>query len=119
MKINMKLKLEPFNKIKNGQKIVEVRLNDAKRQQLNLDDEIEFINMNSRYDYKRESIKVKVIGKSNFQTFEQLYKFSPCEIFGFPNGTTLSEQIESMYKFYTKEQEKQLGVVAIHMKLLK
>lgn len=38
----MKLQSEPFAKIKNGKKILEIRLFDDKRQKLHLGDEIEF-----------------------------------------------------------------------------
>jgi len=38
----MKLQPSPFEKIKNGSKTIEVRLNDEKRQLLKVGDEIQF-----------------------------------------------------------------------------
>lgn len=42
----MKLKSEPFYKIKSGSKIIELRLNDVKRQQVQVGDFIEFTQIN-------------------------------------------------------------------------
>ncbi len=44
MKHNMNLNDSPFNRIKNGTKTIELRLNDEKRQLLKENDFIEFIN---------------------------------------------------------------------------
>lgn len=38
MKYEMKLNNEPFNSIKSGMKTIEMRLNDEKRQKLNVGD---------------------------------------------------------------------------------
>ena len=48
---NMKLQDEPFIKIKNGLKTVEMRLNDEKRQKINIDDDIEFTNIKTSEKY--------------------------------------------------------------------
>lgn len=40
----MRLHPEPFEKIKNGTKIIEMRLNDEKRQKVQIGDKIEFEN---------------------------------------------------------------------------
>ena len=47
MKYFMKLKNDPFCKIKNESKIIEMRLFDEKRQMLNIKDVIEFTNMST------------------------------------------------------------------------
>ena len=47
MKHEMKLNNEPFIKIKNGTKTVELRLNDEKRKLLNVGDVICFTNINT------------------------------------------------------------------------
>ncbi len=39
----MKLQREPFNKVLSGEKIIESRLYDEKRQQVKVGDQIEFI----------------------------------------------------------------------------
>lgn len=45
MIINMKLNNDPFNRIKNGSKTIELRLNDEKRSKLKVNDFIEFTNV--------------------------------------------------------------------------
>ncbi len=44
MRHEMKLNNSPFVSIKNKTKTIELRLNDDKRQKINVGDEIEFIN---------------------------------------------------------------------------
>ena len=60
MKHEMKLQPNPFFQIKNGQKTIEVRLNDEKRQQLKVGDEIEFsLATNPDEKIKTEILKEK------------------------------------------------------------
>lgn len=42
MKHKMKLRFQPFNMIRSGQKTYELRLYDEKRQRVQVNDEIEF-----------------------------------------------------------------------------
>ena len=43
MTYQMKLAINPFEKIENGQKIIEARIYDEKRSHINIGDEIEFV----------------------------------------------------------------------------
>lgn len=58
MIINMKLNNSPFNKIKNGSKTIELRLNDEKRSKLKVNDFIEFTNVetNEKNAYRNYGI---------------------------------------------------------------
>src|SRR3989339_455171 len=67
--IKMRLHNKPFKLIENGQKIIEIRLNDKKRQLLQVGDVIEFLN---RKTYKK--INVKVIDLLCYNTFDELFK---------------------------------------------
>ena len=105
---------EQFNLIKTKNKTIEVRLNDKKRQQFNLGDELEITNRQN----SEEKIKVKLIGKSHFQNFNQLYSNFPNEKFGLTKETSIKEKLELVSQFYSKEQEKELGVVGLHLELI-
>lgn len=101
----MHLASEPFEKILSGQKTIEVRLNDEKRKLLKVDDIIEFENDDG------EVIPCKIIKLSYFKSFEDL--FSSTAYVQRSGWTTKEESIQAMYTFYTPEQEKEFGVVAI------
>lgn len=112
---NMKLYTEPFTLIREGNKNIEVRLNDEKRKEIQIGDEIIF----SNYDNPNEQIKVKVVNLSKFNTFSELYSSFPNEKFGHKKEITLEKQIENIKKIYSEEKEKKYGVLGIHIKLIK
>ena len=58
MRHEMKLNNEPFEKIKNETKTVELRLNDEKRQLLRVKDLIEFTNRNTNEKISKEKSNV-------------------------------------------------------------
>jgi len=64
----MKLQPQPFEMIKNGKKDIEMRLNDEKRKSIENGDIIEFSNTSSG-----EIIRVSVISKHVFDSFDKLY----------------------------------------------
>ena len=45
---HMKLQQEPFRKVMAGDKTIELRLNDTKRQRIRAGDQIEFLNLGDR-----------------------------------------------------------------------
>ena len=69
MKHDMKLKKEPFRKIKNGLKTIELRLNDEKRQKVQVGDYIEF----SLIDDATQKLTVRVVALHHFPSFRELY----------------------------------------------
>jgi len=116
MKIhNMKLHKEPFELIRDKRKTIEVRLNDEKRKEIEINDEIIF----TLSDDDSKIIKVKVVGLSKFNTFRELYSSFPKPQFGHKEEITLKEQIENVRKIYTEEKEKKYGVLGIHVELIK
>lgn len=108
----MKLAKIPFEKIKNGQKFIEARLYDKKRQQINIGDRIEF----TCNDSQIRSIATKVKALYRYQSFNDLFSdFSP-EYFG---GSSKASLIKEVHKFYHAEEEHQCGVIGIKLELEK
>jgi ASC-1-like (ASCH) protein len=104
----MKLNPDSFDKIKNGSKIIEVRLNDRKRREINVGDTIIFL----REPEKVETLETFVIGLLKFNNFEDLVNdYSPVCFGSDSKGELLSE----IRKYYSKEQEKQYGVLGIRV----
>lgn len=110
--LNMRLADEPFEKIKSGEKTVEIRLCDEKRQQIKVGDKIKF----SRLSDNIESIMVTVLGLHHFNCFQELFS---SELFSKTGSGDMSaiEATQSMYKYYSKEQEKDFGVLGIEIEL--
>lgn len=108
----MRLAAAPFRMIANGQKTVEIRLYDEKRKAIARDDFICFTEVESE-----RSLTVRVKGLTRFKTFIELMQ---SDLFGQTgsDGYTPEEAAESMYKYYTPEQEKKYGVVAIEIELI-
>lgn len=107
----MNLHDEPFKKIKNGTKTVEMRLNDEKRQLINIGDTIEFKN---RITF--EIIKVSVIGLVKFKNFDELYNSFDKFVIGY-NIEDIANPLD-MEKYYSKEEITKYGVLAILIKLI-
>lgn len=112
MKIHqMKLTSAPFTKIKSGNKIIESRLYDEKRQLINIGDEIEFINT----DDLNMKILTHVKAIYRYQSFSELFSdFNP-EFFGRESKEDLIKEIE---QFYSKEDQQKYGVVGIKIKMI-
>jgi ASC-1-like (ASCH) protein len=107
----MHLDNEPFSLIKDGHKIIEVRLNDIKRQSIEVGDIIKFINKKTG-----QNLEVRVVNLLRYPDFDSL--FDSCDIHDFgSNNKTLS--LEKMRNYYSKEEEKEYGVLGIKIKLLK
>ena len=105
----MKLVDFAFNKIKNKEKDIEVRLNDEKRRLIKIGDIIEFTNIDTL-----EITKTKVINLYKFDTFEELFNKFEHKRLGFKE----SDNASIMDKFYTKEEQEKYGVIGIEIKLI-
>ncbi len=108
--VKMNLVNLPFNQIKDGSKTIEVRLYDEKRSQLEVGDKIIFNNLDTN-----EVLEKEIISLDKFSSFEELYHSYDSILLG-ARGYSVKEYQKSMYKFYTKEQEKEYGVLAITLK---
>lgn len=107
----MKLKQDPFEKIKNGSKTIELRLFDEKRQHVQIGDFIEFSLMNN----PNEKIQTRVIVLHHFDSFLELYGNLPKEKLGYKTGETLEPNYMDAY--YSREEQEKYGVVGIEIRL--
>lgn len=108
----MLLAESPFNMMAAGQKTVEVRLYDEKRHRLNTGDIIKFYCREDKSRY----ITAKVIFLRRFDNFEQLFNSEHGPAAGIGNMSA-KEAAQSMYEYYTREQENKFGVLAIGLKV--
>ena len=108
----MKLNSDPFEKIKNKEKDVEVRLYDDKRKIIKLGDNIKFIKL----PYAKEELTVVVTGLSVFSTFKDLSNNFDNSRFGHQN-LNLDEQLKRIRSIYNENEEEEHGVIGIHLKL--
>lgn len=106
----MRLDNEPFYLIKDGHKTIEVRLNDAKRQSIDPGDIISFINNKTGH-----SLDVKVINLLRYPNFDSL--FDSCNVYDFGSNNKILS-VEKMRNYYSREDEKEYGVLGIKIKLI-
>lgn len=107
----MKLRTAPFEKIRNGSKTIELRLNDEKRQQVQIGDFIEF----SCLDNPKQRIQTRVIALHHFSSFAELYNFLPKEKLGYNASETPSP--DHMNEYYTRDKQDKYGVLGIEIYL--
>lgn len=114
MKYKMRLRTQPFNKIYNGLKTIELRLFDDKRSMIKIEDVI-------RFELLEESdkwIEVKVKELFRFDTFEELYATLPLEKLGYTEDNKEDANYMNMRQYYTEEDEKKYGVLAIEFEVV-
>lgn len=109
--VEMFLHERPFNQIKNGIKTIEARLKDEKRSLLKKGDIIVFTNRSDHQDQCRR----KIIDFIYAESFQDLPKLFPIEKAGWEKDTTGDQVQKDMRKYYSEEDEKKYGVVAIEM----
>ena len=110
---NMKLKPDPFEMIKNGQKTIELRLYDEKRQLINVGDEIVFTNTATA-----ETLQTKVLKLHRFDSFAELYKSLPLLKCGYTSENVGSATPADMEQYYSVDEQKKYGVLGIEIKVL-
>ena len=110
----MKLLEDPYNRISSGEKTIEIRLLDKKRQELEVGDTIEF----SKLPELNETIKVETVDLLKYNSFEELVNDCSMECFGYPQGYSINRFLNSIYSIYSKDKEKEFGVLGIQIKLL-
>ncbi len=106
----MKLANKPFEMIKSGEKTIELRLYDEKRQQLKIGDEIEFVNL--------ATLEKMVCGISNiyvFRSFDELYKSLPLLKCGYTKDDIQNADPKDMDAYYSEEEQKLYGAVGIEL----
>jgi ASC-1-like (ASCH) protein len=110
----MSLTPAPFEKIKHREKTIEIRLYDEKRKAVRVGDIIIF----SKLPDKSEKIKVEVVGLSIFGSFHDLFSSFDKSKFGHDQTLSIEDRINMQREHYTLEEEKQNGVVGIHIGLI-
>lgn len=105
----MKLKLSPFEKIKNGSKTVELRLYDEKRQKVQVGDFIEFTCL----DKPKQKIQTRVTALHKFTSFAELYNSLPKEKLGYKFTDTPDPN--HMDEFYSREDQEKYGILGIEL----
>jgi len=106
----MKLNARPFEAIKSGKKDIELRLNDEKRQQLQLGDTITFFKLPDQ----KETVVAEIVGLLRYPTFADLAEDFAPERMG---GTDKTSIVQGMHKYYSPEDQARLGVVGIKLKI--
>jgi hypothetical protein len=107
----LKLATEPFDAIVSGEKTIESRLYDEKRQKIQLGDEIVFTNR----DKPGQTATVKVVGLLRYATFHDLFSHNNPRRFGGESVEWLEEQIG---EFYSLDDQLEDGVVGIEFKMV-
>jgi len=107
----MKLQDDPFVKIKEKTKTIEMRLNDEKRKKINIGDNIEFTNV-----ITKEQIICEVLGLYHYKDFEELYANHDKISIGYKENDNPSSNDMSMY--YDEEKIKKYGTVAIKVMVI-
>ena len=108
---NMNLDNDPFSRIKNETKTIELRLNDEKRQLLKENDLIEFTNRETL-----DVIMVEVLRLYKYSNFEELYKHFNKIAMGYDKEDIANPK--DMEKYYSKEEQDKYGVIGIEIRML-
>ena len=103
---------DPFNSIKSGMKTVEMRLNDEKRQSINVGDTLSFTNVKTN-----QVINVLVIEKVVYKDFYELYKHYDKISIGYKEDEIADPK--DMLMYYSQEKIDKYGALAIKIKLIK
>ena len=105
----MNLQVEPFEKIKEGRKTLELRLYDEKRQQVAVGDAIVF-------RCGEETVRTKVKGLHLVPDFAALFAAVPKEMLGY--GPEEVADPGHMEAYYTKVEQSRYGVVGIEIEVV-
>ncbi|MBE5864737.1 MAG: ASCH domain-containing protein [Lachnospiraceae bacterium] len=110
----MKLKPNPFSRIKSGQKTIELRLYDEKRQLISVRDVIRFVNTKDETDVLVTEVKALHV----FKSFDELYEYLPLLQCGYTEENVDRALPGDMEKYYSKEEQELYGVVGIEIALI-
>ena len=104
----MNLVSEAFELIQKGEKTVEIRLNDEKRSQIKIGDQIVFTNLKTK-----EMIETYVRDLKVYNDFYELYESYDKKSLGYKKNEKADP--EDMFKYYTKEKIAKYGALAISL----
>ena len=106
----LKLATEPFNAIISGNKTIESRLYDVKRQKIQIGDRIIFTNR----DNSEQTVTAEVVGLLRYATFRDLFSHNNPRKFGGDNVEWLENQIS---EFYSLSDQLENGVIGIEFEI--
>ena len=107
---SMNLNPTPFEMIKTGEKTIELRLWDEKRQKLNPGDTITFTNA-----VTGEMLTKTVVKLHRFENFEELYQHLPLQQCGYTEADIHTASPSDMEQYYSAEEQAKYGVVGIEL----
>ena len=105
----MKVKEKYYNLLKSGQKTIELRLFDEKRQKIRIGDEIIF----SNFDREDDTFSARVVHLYRASDFQSLCRQISPQKAGFE---TPEELVAVMQKFYPSADQEKYGVLGIEIK---
>lgn len=108
--IEMNLARKPFDLIRDGSKVVDIRVNDEKRQTIKIGDTIRFNSLQTFECCERE-----VVDLQYFKSFSDLFDSFDSILLGARN-LSKEQFLENAYTYNTKKEEEKYGVVAIVFK---
>ncbi len=111
MQHEMRLKKGPFEKVRNGTKVIESRLFDDKRKLINPGDEILF----RLADDETQEVKTRVIAIFRYRSFKELMTDFPASLFG--GDSTTEDLLAEIRQFYSENEEREYGVVGVKVGL--
>lgn len=106
----MRLAPKPFEMIKSGRKTFELRLFDEKRREILAGDGIIFTNT-----LTGESLRTEVVALHRFDSFEKLYASLPLLKCGYTSDDVCTADPSDMEAYYSKEKQKEYGVLGIEL----
>jgi len=106
----MKLNSTPFEMIKSGEKTIELRLFDEKRQKIKVGDKIVFTDNTTG-----ETHNTTVVKLHRFNTFNELYKSLPLLKCGYTTENVDKATPSDMEQYYSVEEQEKYGVVGIEL----
>ena len=106
----MNLQDSPFQKIKSGEKTIELRLLDEKRQKIKAGDTILFTNTATG-----ETLRATVVKLHTFPSFAELYASLPLLQCGYTPEDIGAAHPADMEQYYSPEKQKKYGVVGIEL----
>ncbi|MFR7761969.1 MAG: ASCH domain-containing protein [Eubacterium sp.] len=110
----MRLNNRPFQLIYSGNKTIELRLFDEKRQLIKAGDIIKFINTAD----ENNTLLVEVVELHIYKDFIELYNNLPLLKCGYTEQDIDSADPKHMEKYYSQEQQSKYGVVGIEIKVV-
>lgn len=106
----LKLQAKYYDYIDKGTKRIELRLNDEKRQKIQVGDDIIF----QKEPELKDIMKVNVVGLLHYDTFDNL--FNDFDIEKIADVSMAKNELKKVLEeFYTKEKQEKYGVLGIRI----